>query len=426
MTLRSSVKIGFVDDVTLSGDLQTVEQDIITIASSHTVTGLRLNTAKCDITMDDFTNIDTIDTFKDFIRVPKDDMTLLGAPVVSGNAQDTAIMSKIDDLSRAIDRLKLLHAHDALFILKNSIAIPKLLHLLRTSECGNNQLLRKSDDTLRSGLSTILNVYLSEDQWLQASLPVRDRGLGIRSAQMLAPSAFLASAASTLQLQQFILPYTISSLEDASVESIEALWVNVTDLPEPDAEERHIHKAWDGQVTKHNRELILSRASTDIDKARLRAASSPHFGDWLHAPPISTVGLRLSDEAIREAVAHRLGCRACEPHTCVCGKAVDARGLNGLSCRKSAPRQQRYSHMNDIIFRAIKREQVPAINKPVSFMWGDNKRPDGTTLLPGPGEIFGMGRDSTRHLFGVTPGQHCGHTWRCSQPSCTTENRQVL
>ena len=76
--------------------------------------------------------------------------------------------SKIDDLSRAIDRLKLLHAHDALVILKNSLAIPKLLYLLRTSECGNNQLLRRFDDTLRSGLSTILNVDLSEDQWLQA------------------------------------------------------------------------------------------------------------------------------------------------------------------------------------------------------------------------------------------------------------------
>ena len=45
-------------------------------------------------------------------------------------------------------------------------------------------------------------------------------------------------------------------------------------------------------------------------------------------------------------------------------------------------RQQRHSHMNDIIFRAIKRAQVPAIKEPVSLMLGDNKRPDGTTLLP--------------------------------------------
>jgi len=40
--------------------------------------------------------------------------------------------------------------------------------------------------------------------------------------------------------------------------------------------------------------------------------------DWLHAPPITEVGLRLSDEAIGVAVAHRLGSKACKPHTCVC------------------------------------------------------------------------------------------------------------
>jgi len=32
----------------------------------------------------------------------------------------------------------------------------------------------------------------------------------------------------------------------------------------------------------------------------------------------------MSDEAVRVAVAHRLGCKACEPHTCVCDKAISA------------------------------------------------------------------------------------------------------
>jgi len=53
------------------------------------------------------------------------------------------------------------------------------------------------------------NVDLNDDQWLQASLPAGDGGLGIRSAEMLAPSAFLVSAASTLLLQQSILPGSI-------------------------------------------------------------------------------------------------------------------------------------------------------------------------------------------------------------------------
>ena len=61
---------------------------------------------------------------------------------------------KIDDLSRAIERLTLLQAHDALVILKNSLAIPKLLYLLRTSDCGVNPLLSEFDNTLRLGLTT--------------------------------------------------------------------------------------------------------------------------------------------------------------------------------------------------------------------------------------------------------------------------------
>ena len=112
------------------------------------------------------------------------------------------------------------------------------------------------------------------------------------------------------------------------------------------------------------------------------AATATHSGDWLQAAPIASVGLKLSDEAVRVVVAHRLGCRACEPHTCACGKNVDARGLHGLSCRRSAPRQQRHSHLNDIVWRAIKRAQMPAVKEPISLMRDDNKRPDGTTLLP--------------------------------------------
>jgi len=33
--------------------------------------------------------------------------------------------------------------------------------------------------------------------------------------------------------------------------------------------------------------------------------------------------------------------------------------------------------------KAIKRAQVPAVKEPVSLTLEDNKRPDGTTLLPG-------------------------------------------
>ena len=96
--------------VIILGDLQTVEKDIATIVESCTETGLRLNTTKCEIVMEDFRKIDGVDAFKDFFRVNKEEMILLGAPVVRGIAQDTAIKNKIDDLTRTTERLQLLHS----------------------------------------------------------------------------------------------------------------------------------------------------------------------------------------------------------------------------------------------------------------------------------------------------------------------------
>ena len=45
-------------------------------------------------------------------------------------------------------------------------------------------------------------------------------------------------------------------------------------------------------------------------------------------------------------------------------------------------RDSNASHLNDIIWRAMKRAQIPAVKEPVGLMRQDRKRPDGTTNLP--------------------------------------------
>jgi len=199
---------------------------------------------------------------------------------------------------------------------------------------------------------------------------------------MLASSAFLASAAPTLTLHKSILPSNIKSVPDQSVASTEFAWEALSSSPMPASSKQHIQKAWHKLMATKHASLLQSRAQRDVDKARLLAASSSHSGDWLHAPPIASIGLRLSDEAVRLAVAQRLGCKACEPHTCICGKPVDARGLHGLSCHKSSPRQQRHSSMNDILWRAVKRAQILATEERANLILQHGKRPDGSTLIP--------------------------------------------
>ena len=129
-------------------------------------------------------------------------MTLLGAQISRGHAMDKVLQEKVDDLDRAITRLKYLQAHDALVLLKNSLSMPRLLYTLRTSDCHNHSLLTRFDTILREGLSLILNIDFDDTKWLQATLPVRNGGVGLRTVSTLATSAFLASAAFTEALQK--------------------------------------------------------------------------------------------------------------------------------------------------------------------------------------------------------------------------------
>ena len=96
----------------------------------------------------------------------------------------------------------------------------------------------------------------------------------------------------------------------------------------------------------------------DTDKARLIAIWAQHSSEWLFALPISACGLRLGDEAIRVAVVLRLGVNICEPYTYPCGANIDARGLHGLACKRSADRSTRHQQINDLIWRALKRADI--------------------------------------------------------------------
>ena len=196
---------------------------------------------------------------------------------------------------------------------------------------------------------------------MQASLPVHMGGLGVRSACSLASSALLASAAATLPLQdEMLLASSLACVEDKDVSNARATWNGLAMANEPIEAFKHIQHAWDIPIITAAYNEILARCALPVDQARLKALTTPHAGDWLHAPPLTAAGLRLPKQAIRVATGFRLGTIMCQPHICVCGTMVDARGLYSLACRKSAPHHIRHSQLNDLIWRAIKKAHISA------------------------------------------------------------------
>ena len=94
------------------------------------------------------------------------------------------------------------------------------------------------------------------------------------------------------------------------------VWTKISRSTIPANALKHIQKAWDSPVTASvYQKLLADPHNTPIDAASLRAVTSEHAGDWLHAAPTTAVGLHLSDEAIRVAVSHRLGSTTFQPHT---------------------------------------------------------------------------------------------------------------
>jgi Reverse transcriptase (RNA-dependent DNA polymerase) len=381
-SLSSALEIGYMDDLTLGGDEQQVARDVKTVEAMGRDIGLKLNMKKCEFISTSGLSNEPI--FSEFIHLVIQNASLLGAPLTVGQAMDSMLASRREDLTRAIGRLKLIAAHDALILLRASFSAPKLMHTLRSSPCAGHPELESFDKLLRGCVESITNSDLTELQWIQASLPVRNGGLGVRRVSSLAPSAFLASAAGTCDLQALILS-KCQCPTDSHITSAMSVWTSRVGSASSAVRDSSKQHSWDQPCVEADIIALKSALTDSRDKARFLAVSAPHSGDWLNALPITTCGLRLDNESIRIAVGLRLGCKLCEPHKCPCGVQVDTLGSHGLSCRQSSGRSARHFQLNDCIWRALQRADIPSAKEPLGLIRTDGKHPDGLTLIPWKG-----------------------------------------
>ena len=122
---------------------------------------------------------------------------------------------------------------------------------------------------------------------------------------LLAISAFIASAASTLSLQVDLL----GDCGKSDGEFIEYMLVwsaKFDEVPETLPIKQFF---WDRPAVLEDEALVeatLSSLSSAHHRASFLAASTQHSRDWLFAVPIASCGLKLDDEALRVAVCLRL------------------------------------------------------------------------------------------------------------------------
>ncbi len=362
-------------------------EDLQSVVHEGAALGLFLNERKCEVICIETGLISGPPSVTSLIPgaqlIQSGCATLLGSSIGDTASISDILSSKTQILHDMGERLHYFSSQDAFLLLKNSFSIPKVLHLLRSAPTFLSAGLVAYDKEQRSILESIANVQLDNRAWSQASLPVKDGGLGVRSAVDLAPSAYLSSTSATRDLVLQILPLRLRSVPVPFKSVAMSLWSAGTNMPPPVDTDAYLQKSWDRcKIDKLSTDLLES-APDASSRARLLAVSAPESGAWLNTLPISSLGLKMDDNAVRVAMGLRLGVPLCRPHPCHhCGKEVSHMGVHGLSCRFSQGRHHRHGALNQIIHRALTAIHIPSQLEPVGLSRSDGKRPDGASVVP--------------------------------------------
>ena len=175
LQLRSEFRVFYLDDGTLGGSVPEVLEDLQLVVRLAPAFGLYLNRGKTELISDDpATKEAMLHEVPGLQVLSRDEADILGSPIGSAEHIRDVIQEKIEQLQLMRDRIRLIHSHDALLLLRHSFSIPKLLYILRTAPCFQSLHLQANDELLRSILSSLCNMCLNDEStWHQAAVPVR-------------------------------------------------------------------------------------------------------------------------------------------------------------------------------------------------------------------------------------------------------------
>ena len=124
----------------------------------------------------------------------------------------------------------------------------------------------------------------------------------------------MASAAACPDLVHQIAPAHLQDTPILHQSDALAKWSHGHDLSAPHGTAQQRRRVWDKESVTVN--TLFEAASDEKPHARLLAAPSKESGAWLHAVPVSSLGLKMDNSAVRVAFGLHLGAATCHPHTC--------------------------------------------------------------------------------------------------------------
>ena len=331
----------YIDDTTCITDVAGVHR-ILEILEEASELGFYVNRAKCIAFAPQPSRIEDYSMLPDDIIIEHEGVELLGAPIGTEEycrAHLDRAMRKAISLGEKVSFLDDLHLEYKMHT--SVLTISNLVFLLRTNAPELIEMTAWREHT-RSIMERLPHSSDTVDDMalVQASLSVKQGGLGLRCSELYSTAAFTASiCASTpnirviLRDEQWTFAGLQGYIEALREESSPELFPSDLEIASGLKLQRKFCKALDA----HSAHDMIEEANDLREEARLRGLSSnSHCGDWLTARPDPNLHLKLNNRQFAAAIRYRLGlpmykeCQRCYS----CGGILDTQGDHAMHCKK--------------------------------------------------------------------------------------------
>jgi hypothetical protein len=371
--LRDAIdfEVSYLDDLTVAGSAPAVRSFLTHLVAVSAQFGLHLNMNKTELIHHPDECPEVLELFTEVgKRFTSLDFTLLGAPC--GTDLSAASAAVASACAAHISKLKsiglLTHSQIAYAALRFCGAQPLAnYHARAVGSIASTHFADLDSATIAAFASTA--VHLDRDTQSIARLPARLGGLGFRSVQLIAPVAFICSAASAAPCLKALFSDAAYALlapdpfqkEAASLDTLlrsppfadiakdlDTLCSQASSR-DPPAQPRRLQRHFTQRIEDVQRALLFGCLS-QIAQARLQSCSAPMASSWLAPLPGSDDPLWLPSSAFITLVRFRLGLpiAAAQSHCVMCGETADPYGYHSITC--ASGRYGLHNTVRDSIF----------------------------------------------------------------------------
>ena len=352
----------YLDDGLLAGDLGAVAAALQHVQQRSAELGLQLNLSKCEVIAVGALPASALPgplpgalcvTADGDSRVVRD-FEFLGAGVGSASFLDSHARRRVDSATALLDALGALQDPQvALRLRRSSAGFCRVAYNMRCCPPeAQAAALVEFDALVHRCFSSFTGLHLTDEQWCQATRGLRQAGLGLRSARVHGPAAFLASVGGCVQRCQALDPTYPTDL-GASTEVLAAVASFNAQLP-PD---KHISPAV--ALSKRQRDLshLLDTAAWDaqlasasaVARAGLLSEAEARGRAFLTALPSGLTRMEpahfVSELRARLAVpdaGQDVWCPRCDA-------VLDRHSVHASMCMAGGERTQRHNALRDLI-----------------------------------------------------------------------------